>query len=194
MEGKSNGRAYSSEISLQDKTEKKGCWARYFPFGFWSEWRHLAILAFPIILTNMCNYIMVPVSIYFLGKMGPTELAAGGLAICIFHVAGLSIMAGLLTASDTLFPQRLSLQVFFSERVALNERDFHPLSFPLEFAAAVILSLCCLPCWAIYIIIEPILLATKQPPLVAKYEPYIFFSYYYIDVTAFASCKSKYAF
>ncbi|KAM3179696.1 hypothetical protein ACTXT7_000137 [Hymenolepis weldensis] len=47
----------------------------------------------------------VPVSIYFLGKIGSTELAAGGLAICIFHVAGLSIMAGLLTASDTLFPQ-----------------------------------------------------------------------------------------
>ena len=34
--------------------------------------------------------------------------------------------------------------------------------------AAVILTFCCLPCWAIYIIIEPILLATNQPPLVAK--------------------------
>lgn len=57
----------------------------------------------------MCNYIIVPVSIYFLGKIGSTELAAGGLAICIFHVAGLSIMAGLLTASDTLFSQVSSL-------------------------------------------------------------------------------------
>nr|CDS31279.1 multidrug and toxin extrusion protein 1 [Hymenolepis microstoma] len=156
MEAKPNGRAYSSEISLQDRTERKGCWARYFPYGFWSEWRHLAVLAVPIILTNMCNYMMIPVSIYFLGKMGPTELAAGGLALCIFHVAGLSIMAGLLTASDTLFPQTFGGANKFRLGVQVQR-------------AAVILSLCCLPCWAIYIIVEPILLATKQPPLVAKY-------------------------
>ncbi|KAH9279067.1 Multidrug and toxin extrusion protein 1 [Echinococcus granulosus] len=35
--------------------------------------------------------------------------------------------------------------------------------------AIVILTFCCFPCWAVYIIIEPILLATNQPPLVAKY-------------------------
>ncbi|KAH9278800.1 Multidrug and toxin extrusion protein 1 [Echinococcus granulosus] len=84
---------------------RKGQWARYFPFGFWYEWRHLAMLAIPIMLTSMSNYAMVPVSLFFLGRMGKTELAAGGLAISIFHVAGLSIIFGLFTASETLFSQ-----------------------------------------------------------------------------------------
>ncbi|CDS41523.1 multidrug and toxin extrusion protein 2 [Echinococcus multilocularis] len=84
---------------------QKGQWARYFPFGFWYEWRHLAMLAIPIMLTSMSNYAIVPVSLFFLGRMGKTELAAGGLAISIFHVAGLSIIFGLFTASETLFSQ-----------------------------------------------------------------------------------------
>ncbi|KAM3179697.1 hypothetical protein ACTXT7_000138 [Hymenolepis weldensis] len=53
MEEKSNGSTYSSETSLQDKTERKGCWARYFPYGFWAEWRRLAILAVPIVVETI---------------------------------------------------------------------------------------------------------------------------------------------
>ncbi|EUB54246.1 Multidrug and toxin extrusion protein [Echinococcus granulosus] len=56
-------------------------------------------------LTSMSNYAAVPISLFFLGRLGKTELAAGGLAISIFHVAGISIIFGLLTASETLFSQ-----------------------------------------------------------------------------------------
>lgn len=53
----------------------------------------------------MSHYAIVPISIVFLGLLGKTNLAAGGLAISIFHVAGLSIISGLLTACETLFSQ-----------------------------------------------------------------------------------------
>ncbi|VDM22709.1 unnamed protein product [Hydatigera taeniaeformis] len=56
-------------------------------------------------LTSLSNYAVVPVSLSFLGRLGKTKLAAGGLAISIFHVAGVSVIVGLLTASETLFSQ-----------------------------------------------------------------------------------------
>ncbi|KAH9282647.1 Multidrug and toxin extrusion protein 2 [Echinococcus granulosus] len=84
---------------------REGLWARYFPYGFWYEWKYLGMLALPIMLTSMSNYAAVPISLFFLGRLGKTELAAGGLAISIFHVAGISIIFGLLTASETLFSQ-----------------------------------------------------------------------------------------
>ncbi|KAM7537341.1 hypothetical protein Aperf_G00000067305 [Anoplocephala perfoliata] len=75
----------------------------------------------------MSNYALIPISIYFLGHLGTAELAAGGLAISVFHVAGTSLCAGLLTASDTLFAQtyggtnklRLGVQVQKSIHVEL---------------------------------------------------------------------------
>ncbi|KAL5971380.1 Multidrug and toxin extrusion protein 1 [Taenia solium] len=135
---------------------RESLWVHYFPHGFWYEWKQLAMLAIPIMLTSMCNYAVVPVSLFFLGRLGRTELAAGGLAISIFHVAGLSIIYGLFTASETLFSQTFGGPNKFRLGVQVQR-------------AIVILTLCCFPCWAIYIIIEPILLATNQPPLVAKY-------------------------
>ncbi len=56
-------------------------------------------------LTSVINYLIAPISLVFAGKLGSTELAAVGLSISIFHVAGLSIVTGLLTASETLFSQ-----------------------------------------------------------------------------------------
>ncbi|VDD81124.1 unnamed protein product [Mesocestoides corti] len=103
----------------------------------------------------MINYLIAPVSLFFLGQLGKTELAAGGLAIAIFHVAGVSIVVGLLSASETFFSQTFGGSNKFRLGIQVQR-------------AAVILLICCFPCWAIYIIIEPILLASKQPPLVAK--------------------------
>lgn len=68
-------------------------------------------------LTSMSNYAIVPVSLFFLGRLGKTELAAGGLAISIFHVAGLSIIYGLFTAGETLFSQVCHSSSVFSAQV-----------------------------------------------------------------------------
>lgn len=73
-------------------------------------------------LTGMSNYAVVPISLFFLGRLGKTELAAGGLAISIFHVAGVSITFGLLTASETLFPQVFHTYDGLSAVVSLKRR------------------------------------------------------------------------
>ncbi|KAM7538037.1 hypothetical protein Aperf_G00000067352 [Anoplocephala perfoliata] len=131
-------------------------WALNIPGGVWGEWKALSNLAIPIMLTSLVEYLTAPISLYFCGMLGKTELAAAGLAISLFHTAGLSFIMGFLTAGETLFAQtygginkfRLGIQV---------QRSF------------LIATLLCLPCWAVYLIIEPILLATNQPPLIAKY-------------------------
>ncbi|KAM3179693.1 hypothetical protein ACTXT7_000134 [Hymenolepis weldensis] len=71
-------------------------------------------------LTSMSHYAIVPISIVFLGLLGKTKLAAGGLAISIFHVAGLSIITGLLTACETLFSQKLMLN---KQYILIYEQD-----------------------------------------------------------------------
>nr|CDS31280.1 multidrug and toxin extrusion protein 1 [Hymenolepis microstoma] len=160
MEYKST-ESINSVYELQDDLppKKQGRWGYYFPYGFWYEFKHLQMLAVPLMLTGMSNYAIVPISVAFLGHLGKSELAAGGLAISIFHVAGLSIIAGLLTASETLFSQTIGGENKFRLGIQVQK-------------AAVILTFCCMPCWAIYIISEPILLSTNQPPLVAKYTSY----------------------
>ncbi|VDK36173.1 unnamed protein product [Taenia asiatica] len=143
---------------------RNGLWARYFPHGFWYEWRCLAMLALPIslssssldsyteaaaliycidyrhpcrgfystgsqiaMLTSMSNYAVVPISLFFLGRLGKTELAAGGLAISIFHVAGVSIIFGLLTASETLFPQFITIIEIFTKYIQAQNKVYPPL-------------------------------------------------------------------
>ncbi|VUZ40843.1 unnamed protein product, partial [Hymenolepis diminuta] len=78
-------------------------WRLYFPEGFWSEWKALSKLAVPIMITSLLEYLTAPISLFFCGKLGKTELAAAGLAISLFHTAGLSFIMGLLTAAETLF-------------------------------------------------------------------------------------------
>ncbi len=55
--------------------------------------------------TSLVEYLIAPVSLFFCGQLGKTELAAAGLAISVFHTAGVSFIMGLLTASETLFAQ-----------------------------------------------------------------------------------------
>jgi MATE family multidrug resistance protein len=45
----------------------------------------IAQLAFPLILTNFAYVALTTLDILFLGALGPTELAAGGLALALFN-------------------------------------------------------------------------------------------------------------
>ncbi|KAL7055434.1 hypothetical protein AAHC03_022927 [Spirometra sp. Aus1] len=131
------------------------CYHRIFPKGFWLEFKALGLLALPIMMTCFVGYILAPVSLVFCGKLGKSELASAGLAVSIFHTAGVSLVTGLLTAGETLFAQTYGGSNKFRMGVQLQR-------------ACCIIFLCCSPCIAIYICIEPILLATGQPPQTSK--------------------------
>ncbi|KAL7053267.1 hypothetical protein AAHC03_025534 [Spirometra sp. Aus1] len=126
-----------------------------FPRGFWFEFKALGLLAFPIMMTCLVEYILAPISLAFCGKLGKSELASAGLAVSIFHTAGISLVTGLLTAGETLFAQTYGGSNKFRLGVQLQR-------------ACCIIFLWCMPCVAIYVCIEPVLLATGQPPHIAK--------------------------
>ncbi|VDL59581.1 unnamed protein product [Hymenolepis diminuta] len=137
-------------------------------------------------ITSLLEYLTAPISLFFCGKLGKTELAAAGLAISLFHTAGLSFIMGLLTAAETLFSQTYGGENKFRLGIQV-QRSF------------VITTLLCLPCWAVHVIIEPILLATNQPPLIAKYTslyilglmPGLFFFALFEILTKYVQTQNK---
>ncbi|KAL7064317.1 hypothetical protein AAHC03_05105 [Spirometra sp. Aus1] len=122
---------------------------------FRHELGQLSKLAFPIMLTTFVDYLTAPLSLAFCGHMGKVQLASAGLAISIFHTAGLSMVVGLLTAAETLFAQTFGGENKFRLGVQLQKTCF-------------IIIFCCMPCWAVHLCIEPIILASGQSPLVAN--------------------------
>ncbi|VDO03182.1 unnamed protein product [Rodentolepis nana] len=78
--------------------------------------------------------------VIFVGRLGENELAAVGLALSIFNVAGFSTFG-----SGNRYRMGIELQ-----------------------KAIYITSICCVCCWGIFLSIEPLLLAIKINPRIAK--------------------------
>lgn len=71
-------------------------------------------------LTSLVEYLTVPISLFFCGKLGKTELAAAGLAVSLFHTAGVSFIMGFLTAGETLFAQVIIITFMVFNIVAFS--------------------------------------------------------------------------
>lgn len=54
----------------------------------------------PLVLTFFLQYFMLVISIYATGRIGPQELAAASLAICLFNITGLAVYQGMATSLD----------------------------------------------------------------------------------------------
>ncbi len=48
LEGTSES-TYSLDFDVDEVDSSASCWKRFFPYGFWSEWKELARLAIPIV-------------------------------------------------------------------------------------------------------------------------------------------------
>ncbi|XP_059937618.1 multidrug and toxin extrusion protein 2-like [Mesoplodon densirostris] len=128
---------------------------RLVPVGFGAEARTLFVLSGPLFLFQMLNFMTYVVSTVFCGHLGKVELAAVTLSVAFVNVCGVSIGFGLSSACDTLMSQSFGSPNRKHVGVILQR-------------GALVLLLCCLPCWALFLNTQHILLLCRQDPAVSR--------------------------
>uniref|UniRef100_A0A2K6SPF2 Multidrug and toxin extrusion protein n=1 Tax=Saimiri boliviensis boliviensis TaxID=39432 RepID=A0A2K6SPF2_SAIBB len=122
---------------------------------FRAELRALLVLAGPAFLVQLMVFLISFISSVFCGHLGKLELDAVTLAIAVINVTGVSVGFGLSSACDTLISQTYGSQNLKHVGVILQR-------------SALILLLCCFPCWALFLNTQHILLLFRQDPGVSR--------------------------
>ncbi|XP_013855958.1 multidrug and toxin extrusion protein 1 [Austrofundulus limnaeus] len=125
------------------------------PQDYRNELAQLFKLAGPVVISQLMVFMISFVSTVFCGHLGKTELAAVTLSIAVVNVTGVSIGTGLSLTCDTLISQTYGSGNLKRVGVILQR-------------GILILLLSCFPCWAVLVNTEPLMLAAKQSPEVAR--------------------------
>uniref|UniRef100_A0A671WRP8 Multidrug and toxin extrusion protein n=1 Tax=Sparus aurata TaxID=8175 RepID=A0A671WRP8_SPAAU len=156
-----NGQSKTDESPPADHSVDSCCgsWLKNIKLGVPAAYKNETVqflkLAGPVFISQLMSFLIGFVSMVFCGHLGKTELAGVALAIAVINVTGISIGCGLASACDTLISQTYGSGNLKRVGVILQR-------------GVLILLLACFPCWAILINTQPILLAVRQSPEVAR--------------------------
>ncbi|XP_053068768.1 multidrug and toxin extrusion protein 2 [Acinonyx jubatus] len=159
--GMQGGRQPSLELdSVRDMVtpDRGGCCPalrRLVPVGFGAEVWTLFALSGPLFLFQVLTFMIHIVSSVFCGHLGKVELASVTLSVAFVNVCGISIGIGLSSACDTLMSQSFGSPNKKHVGVILQR-------------STLVMLLCCLPCWALFLNTHNILLLFRQDPAVSR--------------------------
>ena len=120
-----------------------------------TEIKGLFTLAWPTVLSYFFYHLISMITLFFTGRVGEVELAAGTLAISFINVTGPSIYIGLASALDTLSSQ------------AFGAKNYRMVGIVLQ-RGVWILGITCLLTWVLWINTELLLLVAHQKSTVAQ--------------------------
>lgn len=136
------------------KPKETGCCGQFLSGSTCKEIKELFILAWPTVFSYFFFHLVNMISLFFAGRLGEVELAAGTLALSFVNVTGPSLFIGLGSAVETLCSQ------------AFGARNYRLVGVVLQ-RGVWILGICCILTWSLWVNSELLLLLLKQEKNVA---------------------------
>uniref|UniRef100_A0AAY5ELE0 Multidrug and toxin extrusion protein n=1 Tax=Electrophorus electricus TaxID=8005 RepID=A0AAY5ELE0_ELEEL len=127
------------------------CWKRCLPQAYRGELYHILRMTGPLLACRFLNFLLFFVVTMFCGRLGNTVLAGYGMASATINVTTAATGLGLALACDTLVSQTFGSKNLLQVGVILQR-------------GILILLLFCLPCWALLINTQSLLLCLGQEP------------------------------
>ncbi|XP_010890559.1 solute carrier family 47 member 4 [Esox lucius] len=159
--------SHSNSPIMEEPSSKLFCcrWVRLrIPLAHREELYQILRMTGPLLLSRILNYLLPFVITMFCGRLGNAVLAGYGLACATINITTAATGGGLALACDTLVSQ------------TFGGRNLHRVGVILQ-RSVLILLLFCLPCWAMLINTQTVLLALGQEPEVARIAQLYVISY-----------------
>ena len=154
---KESEHAAEFQIHIRHSREEKAGHCHGFLSGsYCKEIKELFTLAWPTVLSYFFYHMIHMISLFFAGRVGKLELAAGTLALSFINVTGPSLFIGLGSAVETLCSQ------------AFGARNYRLVGVVLQ-RGVWILGLTCILAWSLWVNTELLLLLVHQEKNVARY-------------------------
>uniref|UniRef100_A0A8C9YWJ9 Multidrug and toxin extrusion protein n=1 Tax=Sander lucioperca TaxID=283035 RepID=A0A8C9YWJ9_SANLU len=147
-----------AKADMEGFSEKLFCcrWVRHrVPLAHREELYHILKMTGPLLLSRILNYLLPFVVTMFCGRLGNEVMAGYGLASATINITTAATGYGLALACDTLVSQTFGGKNLLWVGVILQQ-------------GIIILLLFCLPCWALLINAQAVLLCLGQDPEVAR--------------------------
>ncbi|XP_068721151.1 multidrug and toxin extrusion protein 2-like isoform X1 [Montipora capricornis] len=146
-----------NEIPLASSQQRENtcCCCGLLSGSNWREIKELFTLAWPTVLSHFLFHLIFMITLFFSGRLGEVELAAGTLAISFINVTGTSMFIGLASAVETLCSQAFGAGNYRLVGVVLQRGVW-------------ILGISCILTWALWVNTELVLLMVHQKENVAS--------------------------